>query len=64
MRMVDCCTISSNVVVQTPICIWRDHGKKHPLILVLKTTASKIKATVEENLSQRHGFGKQVGKQV
>ncbi|RHY77350.1 hypothetical protein DYB30_013981, partial [Aphanomyces astaci] len=34
-------------------------GKKHPLILVLKTTASKIKAAVEENLSQRHGFGKQ-----
>ncbi|RHY77127.1 hypothetical protein DYB30_014377 [Aphanomyces astaci] len=39
-------------------------GKKHPLFLVLKTAASTIKAVVQENLTQRHGFGKQVWKDV
>ncbi|RHY12586.1 hypothetical protein DYB25_008018 [Aphanomyces astaci] len=39
-------------------------GKKHPLFLVLKTAASTIKAVVQENLTQRHGFGKQVWRDV
>ncbi|RHY97295.1 hypothetical protein DYB35_006196 [Aphanomyces astaci] len=44
--------------------IWIKCGKKYPLFLVLKTGASKIKAVVQENLTHRHGFGKQVWKQV
>ncbi|RLN94126.1 hypothetical protein DYB28_001534, partial [Aphanomyces astaci] len=39
-------------------------GKKYPLFLVLKTKASKVKAVVQENLTQRHGFGKTVWKEV
>ncbi|RHY61299.1 hypothetical protein DYB30_000865 [Aphanomyces astaci] len=39
-------------------------GKKYPLFLVLKTTASKIKAVVQDNLKVRQGFGKTVWKQV
>ncbi|RHY95143.1 hypothetical protein DYB37_009682 [Aphanomyces astaci] len=38
-------------------------GKKYPLFLVLKTKASKVKAVVQENLTQRHGFGKTVWKE-
>ncbi|RHZ38294.1 hypothetical protein DYB26_013034 [Aphanomyces astaci] len=38
--------------------------KKYPLFLVLKTKASKVKAVVQENLTQRHGFGKTVWKEV
>ncbi|RHY14358.1 hypothetical protein DYB26_015711 [Aphanomyces astaci] len=33
-------------------------GKKYPLFVVMKTKASKVKAVVQENLTQRHGFGK------
>ncbi|RQM26889.1 hypothetical protein B5M09_013830 [Aphanomyces astaci] len=40
------------------------NGDKLPMFLVLKTTASKVKSVVQENLTQRHGFGKQVWKQV
>ncbi|RHY50824.1 hypothetical protein DYB34_005490 [Aphanomyces astaci] len=39
-------------------------GKKYPLFLVLKTPASKIKAVVQENLTFRQGFGKQLWKDV
>jgi hypothetical protein len=39
-------------------------GTKHPLFLVLKTKASKVKAVVQENMTQRQGFGKQVWKEV
>ncbi|RLO01447.1 hypothetical protein DYB28_006087 [Aphanomyces astaci] len=40
------------------------NGDKLHMFLVLKTTASKVKSVVQENLTQRHGFGKQVWKQV
>ncbi|RHY80466.1 hypothetical protein DYB31_014031 [Aphanomyces astaci] len=33
-------------------------GNKHPLFLVLKTTKSKKKEVVQENLTMRHGFGR------
>ncbi|RLO02716.1 hypothetical protein DYB28_013806, partial [Aphanomyces astaci] len=39
-------------------------GKKYSLFLVLKTPASKIKAVVQENLTLRQGFGKQLWKDV
>ncbi|RQM20489.1 hypothetical protein B5M09_010340 [Aphanomyces astaci] len=39
-------------------------GTKHPLFLVMKTAASKIKAVVQENLQQRQGFGKTVWKSI
>ncbi|RHY93932.1 hypothetical protein DYB35_013923 [Aphanomyces astaci] len=39
-------------------------GKKNPLFLVLKMPASKIKAVVQENLTLRQGFGKQLWKDV
>ncbi|KAF0718325.1 Aste57867_1761 [Aphanomyces stellatus] len=39
-------------------------GKKYPLVIVLKTTSSKIKEVVQQNLSQRQGFGKLVWKEV
>ncbi|RHY84729.1 hypothetical protein DYB35_014129 [Aphanomyces astaci] len=35
-------------------------GKKYRVFLVLKTKASKVKGMVQENLTQRHGFGKTV----
>ncbi|KAH9082747.1 hypothetical protein LEN26_021200 [Aphanomyces euteiches] len=37
---------------------------KHPLMLVLRTAKSKIRATVEENLSARNGFGKRLWQDV
>ncbi|RHY32493.1 hypothetical protein DYB32_002513 [Aphanomyces invadans] len=37
-------------------------GAKHPLFLVLKASASKVQAVVQENLTLRHGFGKTVWK--
>ncbi|RHZ42577.1 hypothetical protein DYB26_015194 [Aphanomyces astaci] len=39
-------------------------GKKYPLFVVMKTKASKVKPVVQENLTQRHGFGKTVWKEV
>ncbi|RHY18472.1 hypothetical protein DYB25_011224 [Aphanomyces astaci] len=39
-------------------------GKKYPLFVVMKTKASKVKAVVQENLTQRHGFDKTVWKEV
>ncbi|RLO05756.1 hypothetical protein DYB28_004925 [Aphanomyces astaci] len=39
-------------------------GKKYPVFVVMKTKASKVKAVVQENLTQRHGFGKTVWKEV
>ncbi|RQM30795.1 hypothetical protein B5M09_010019, partial [Aphanomyces astaci] len=48
----------------TPMVMADSTGKKHPLFLVLKTAASTINAVVQENLTQRHGFGKQVWKDV
>ncbi|KAF0702207.1 hypothetical protein AaE_016059 [Aphanomyces astaci] len=39
-------------------------GTKYPPFLVLKSKASTIKAVVQENLTQRHGFGRQVWKEI
>ncbi|RHZ18460.1 hypothetical protein DYB26_010678 [Aphanomyces astaci] len=39
-------------------------GKKYPMFVVMKTKASKVKAVVQENLTQRHGFDKTVWKEV
>ncbi|KAH9117052.1 hypothetical protein AeMF1_009067 [Aphanomyces euteiches] len=39
-------------------------GKKYPLFLVLKTSQSKIRSVVDENLRLRQGFGKQLWKDV
>ncbi|RLO03981.1 hypothetical protein DYB28_007296 [Aphanomyces astaci] len=39
-------------------------GKKYSLFLVMKTKASKVKAMVLENLTQRHGFGKTLWKEI
>ncbi|KAH9119452.1 hypothetical protein LEN26_007955 [Aphanomyces euteiches] len=39
-------------------------GKKYPLFLVMKTPASKIESVVQDNLTHRHGFGKQLWKEV
>ncbi|RHY02734.1 hypothetical protein DYB25_011496 [Aphanomyces astaci] len=39
-------------------------GTKYPLFLVLKTAESKIKAVVQENLNERHGFGRRVWKEI
>ncbi|KAF0744756.1 hypothetical protein Ae201684P_018303 [Aphanomyces euteiches] len=35
-------------------------GFKHPLFLVLRTSKSKVKATVQENLTTRNSFGKRL----
>ncbi|RHY44794.1 hypothetical protein DYB34_012074 [Aphanomyces astaci] len=35
-------------------------GKKHPLFLVMKSKKSKIKEVVQDNLTMRQGFGRQV----
>ncbi|RHY44965.1 hypothetical protein DYB38_008543 [Aphanomyces astaci] len=47
----------------TAMFLANSNGDKLPMFLVLKTTASKVKSVVQENLTQRHGFGKQVWKQ-
>ncbi|RQM19348.1 hypothetical protein B5M09_013904 [Aphanomyces astaci] len=39
-------------------------GTKYPLFLVLKSKASTIKPVVQEKLTQRHGFGRQVWKEI
>ncbi|ETV77214.1 hypothetical protein H257_09101 [Aphanomyces astaci] len=39
-------------------------GTKYPPFLVLKSKASTIKEVVQENLTQRHGFGRQVWKEI
>ncbi|KAH9161349.1 hypothetical protein LEN26_001459 [Aphanomyces euteiches] len=39
-------------------------GKKHPIFLVLRATKSKVSSGVQENLSDRQGFGKTVWKSV
>jgi hypothetical protein len=39
-------------------------GTKFPLFLVLKTQASKLKTVVQENLTQRHGFGRRVWREI
>ncbi len=39
-------------------------GTKYPLFLVLKTTASRVKSVVQENLTQRNGFGKRVWTEI
>ncbi|KAF0711163.1 hypothetical protein As57867_005353, partial [Aphanomyces stellatus] len=39
-------------------------GTKYPLFLVLKSPKSKIKEVVQENLTERNGFGKQVWREV
>ncbi|RHY20483.1 hypothetical protein DYB32_010022 [Aphanomyces invadans] len=39
-------------------------GRKYPLFLVLKTTKSKDKNVVEENLTWRNGFGRRVWRDV
>ncbi|RHY88306.1 hypothetical protein DYB35_013420 [Aphanomyces astaci] len=39
-------------------------GTKYPPFLVLKSKASTIKAVVQENITQRHGFGRQVWKEI
>ncbi|RHY63442.1 hypothetical protein DYB26_006247 [Aphanomyces astaci] len=39
-------------------------GAKYPLFLVLKTQASKIKSVVQENLTQRNGFGRRVWNEI
>ncbi|KAF0724873.1 hypothetical protein Ae201684P_008451 [Aphanomyces euteiches] len=39
-------------------------GFKHPLFLVLRTSKSKVKATVQENLTTRNGFGKRLWNDV
>ncbi|RHY26611.1 hypothetical protein DYB32_007454, partial [Aphanomyces invadans] len=39
-------------------------GKKYPMFLVLKTTASKVKKVVQKNNAVRQGFGKTVWKDV
>ncbi|RHY38941.1 hypothetical protein DYB30_012935 [Aphanomyces astaci] len=39
-------------------------GTKYPPFLVLKSKASTIKAVVQENLTQRHGFGRQVWNEI
>ncbi|RHZ41767.1 hypothetical protein DYB26_015433 [Aphanomyces astaci] len=48
----------------TVMLLANSNGDKLPMFLVPKTTASKVKSVVQENLTQRHGFGKQVWKQV
>ncbi|RHY43070.1 hypothetical protein DYB34_004836 [Aphanomyces astaci] len=39
-------------------------GAKYPLFLVLRSTKSKVKSIVQENLTERQGFGKTVWKSV
>ncbi|RHZ02048.1 hypothetical protein DYB35_012974 [Aphanomyces astaci] len=39
-------------------------GRKYPLFLVLKTTKSKVKEVVQENLTWRNGFGRRVWSEV
>ncbi|RQM24205.1 hypothetical protein B5M09_007768 [Aphanomyces astaci] len=48
----------------TAMLLANSNGDKLPMFLVLKTTASKVNSVVQEKLTQRHGFGKQVWKQV
>ncbi|CAK4309641.1 unnamed protein product, partial [Aphanomyces euteiches] len=38
-------------------------GRKYPLFLVMKTTQSRIKHVVKDNLDHRHGFGRVLWKQ-
>ncbi|KAF0710737.1 hypothetical protein AaE_012402 [Aphanomyces astaci] len=42
----------------------RLHREEVPPVPSMKTKASKVKAVVQENLTQRHGFGKTVWKEV
>ncbi|KAF0702467.1 Aste57867_7790 [Aphanomyces stellatus] len=39
-------------------------GTKYPLFLVLKSQQSKVKKVVQDNLTNRNGFGKQVWREV
>ncbi|RHY91717.1 hypothetical protein DYB26_007031 [Aphanomyces astaci] len=42
----------------TAMVLANSAGTKHPLFLILRTTKSKVKTVVQENLVERQGFGK------
>ncbi|KAF0709454.1 Aste57867_5919 [Aphanomyces stellatus] len=48
----------------TAMLLGDSSGKKHPLFLVLRTTKSKVKSVVQENLQLRQGFGKRLWQSV
>ncbi|RHY49452.1 hypothetical protein DYB38_009717 [Aphanomyces astaci] len=48
----------------TAILLADSTGRKYPLFLVLKTTKSKVKEVVQENLTWRNGFGRRVWSEV
>ncbi|RHY65712.1 hypothetical protein DYB38_010596 [Aphanomyces astaci] len=48
----------------TAMLLADNSGTKHPLFLILRTSKSKIKAVVQENLTTRQGFGKRLWESV
>ncbi|RHX98761.1 hypothetical protein DYB25_003571 [Aphanomyces astaci] len=54
----------SERVLLTAIASSDSTGRNYPLFLVLKTTKSKVKEVVQENLTWRNGFGRRVWSEV
>ncbi|RLN99376.1 hypothetical protein DYB28_009454 [Aphanomyces astaci] len=48
----------------TAMVLANSAGTKHPLFLIPRTTKSKVKAVVQENLVERQGFGKRLWESV
>ncbi|RLN98110.1 hypothetical protein DYB28_002775 [Aphanomyces astaci] len=48
----------------TAMVLANSAGTKHPLFLILRTTKSKVKAVVQDNLVERQGFGKRLWESV
>ncbi|RQM29972.1 hypothetical protein B5M09_012422 [Aphanomyces astaci] len=48
----------------TAIVLANSAGTKYPLFFIFRTTKSKVKAVVQENLVERQGFGKRLWESV